>query len=242
MTKLREQTDFSHEESGELREMRRYLSFGGGIDSTALMLLLTDGLEKFETLFVDHGTDMPETYEYVKYLQDEGYPITVIKPNVQGFSDLYEFCWHKRILPSIMGRWCSDKFKVRPQTKYRKRPCIIYLGYDASEKRRALKVEKLKRKGETYRFPLIEKGITRRLSCEIIRKHKLRIPLKSGCYFCPLQKKRKWKQLLVNHPDLFRKAMLLEEHCKNPKMTLLPNGKKLSSLWQENKLTKYLTI
>lgn len=221
---------------------KKYLAFGAGVDSTALMLLLIDEGEQFETVFVDHGTDMPETYDYVKYLQDQGFTITIIKPDVQGFSDLYEFCWHKQILPSIMGRWCSDKFKVRPQSKYRKRPCVIYLGYDATEKRRALKVEKLTRKGETYRFPLIEKGITRRLSRKIIRDHNLRVPLKSGCYLCPLQSRSEWKKLLVNHPNLFKKTMLLEDRCKNPKMTLLPNGKKLSSLWQENKLTTYLPM
>jgi 3'-phosphoadenosine 5'-phosphosulfate sulfotransferase (PAPS reductase)/FAD synthetase len=58
-----------------------YLSFGAGVNSTALMLYLLDRGVDFEAVFVNHGTDYPETYEYVQYLKDNGYRITVIKPN-----------------------------------------------------------------------------------------------------------------------------------------------------------------
>ena len=220
--------------------MKEYLAFGGGVDSTALMLLLLDEEVSFEAVFVNHGTDKPETYAYVDYLQNEDYEITVIKPNIQGYADLYDFCWDHRVIPSIMGRWCSDKFKVRPQTKYRKLPCRIYVGYDATEKSRALKVDRLKREGEEYRFPLIEKGITRKQCRGIIKDHGLKTPQKSGCYLCPLQSKREWKKLLIEHPELFKKTMALEDNRKNKKMTFLPNGKLLSSLWQTNKITNYL--
>ena len=62
--------------------MKEYLSFGGGVNSTALMLLLLDEGIEFESVFVNHGGDYPETYEYVtcvrnpydlvvsKYIQD----------------------------------------------------------------------------------------------------------------------------------------------------------------------------
>jgi len=218
--------------------MKEYLSFGAGVDSTALMLLLLDEDRKFEALFVDHETDWPETYEYVDYLIGEGYDITRLKPDCQGYSSLFDFCWDKRILPSIIGKWCNDKFKIRPQNKYRKTPCRVYLGYNFSERQRAKHGKS--RKGETQSYPLIEKRITSERCTQIIKEHGLRIPPKSGCYFCPLQPLSEWKRLMVDHPELYIKAMELESRAKNKKMTLMPDGSKLSAFWQENKLTNYI--
>ena len=56
-----------------IENMKQYLSFGGGINSTALLLLLTDRGEEFETIFVNHDGDYPETYEYVDYLREHGF-------------------------------------------------------------------------------------------------------------------------------------------------------------------------
>ena len=64
--------------------MKQYISFGGGVNSTALLLLLTDRGEEFETVFVNHGGDYPETYEYVDYLRDQGFEITEVIPNYRG--------------------------------------------------------------------------------------------------------------------------------------------------------------
>jgi len=47
--------------------MKKYLSHGMGVNSTALMLLLEDEGIEFESVFIDHGGDYPETYEYVNY-------------------------------------------------------------------------------------------------------------------------------------------------------------------------------
>ena len=113
--------------------MKTYLSFGGGVNSVAMMLLLLDeGIEEFEAVFVDHGTDWPETYKYFDMFQGwltrKGYkPITVLKPNVEGFTNLYDFYWHKKWVPSHMRRICTDKFKIRPLFKYFDKPCFCLL-------------------------------------------------------------------------------------------------------------------
>lgn len=49
--------------------MKKYLSFGGGVNSVAMMLMLLDQKDDFEAIFVDHGTDWPETYEYFEMFQ-----------------------------------------------------------------------------------------------------------------------------------------------------------------------------
>jgi len=46
--------------------IQAYLSHGMGVNSTALMLLLEDQGVEFESIFVNHGGDFPETYEYLE--------------------------------------------------------------------------------------------------------------------------------------------------------------------------------
>lgn len=225
---------------GEGTQVNKYLSFGGGVDSTALMLLLLDDCVNFEAIFVNHGGDMPETYEYVDYLRAEGYEITEIKPDVSWkghFSDIYDYFFFHKSIPLVGFRICTDKFKIRPFNKYVKKPCVVYIGFDALEKKR---VRKRPVKGITYEYPLIENGLTRSDCKNLIRKHVLKIPIRSGCYFCPFQTKKEWKKLMVTHPDLFKKAVALENN--SPKVGLFADGKmRLESLWQENKLDQYLT-
>lgn len=71
---------------------KEYLSFGGGVNSVALYLLLEQKGVEFEAIFVNHETDYPETYEYVDYLRDQGFKITEIKPNYEGYSKKKDYC------------------------------------------------------------------------------------------------------------------------------------------------------
>ena len=193
--------------------MKKYLSFGGGVNSVAMMLMLLDQKEDFEAIFVDHGTDWPETYEYFEMFQEwlieNGHkPITVLKPNVQGYENLYKYYWDNKWVPSFMARICTDKFKIRPIHKYVEKPCFMLLGIDYGEIKRA-KIST--NKGTENRYPLIEVEINREGCKQIIADHGLPIPMKSGCYICPYQKKTQWVELRKKHPGLFCKATSMEK-------------------------------
>ena len=227
--------------------MHEYLSFGAGVDSTALMLLLLNEGREFETVFIDHSGDYPETYEYVEYLKEKGYEITVLKPSVIAkvvrYSTIYDYFWHYKSIPFRNYRICTDKFKIQTFNKFVEKPCIVYIGYDWSEFARAQKPKTKSPKSIEYQYPLIEKRITRTQCKKIIRDHDLNVPRKSGCWFCPFQTLSQWKKLRDDYPELFKKAMALEERAFSArgKMGLLRKGR-LSSLWQENKLTNPLYI
>ena len=190
--------------------MKQYLSFGAGVGSTALMLHLLDQGKEFETLFVDHETDLPETYEFVDYLQEQGYPITIIKPNYEGHSSLYEYCKFRKFLPSIYLRWCTYRFKLQPMWKYVKRPCVMYIGISYDEKHRATNSRKPPTKIEN-KYPLIEEQITRQGCLEIIKARGIRTPIKSGCWLCPFQSPQQLIWLFSNHKELFNKIVKLEK-------------------------------
>jgi 3'-phosphoadenosine 5'-phosphosulfate sulfotransferase (PAPS reductase)/FAD synthetase len=193
--------------------MKKYLSFGGGVNSVAMLLHLHDLGWKFEPLFVNHGCDWPETYQYLAgfqwWLKANGYPaIKILQPSVEGYSNLYEYCAHYRMTPSFVSRWCTDKFKVRVLHKYQQGPAFELIGIDAGESHRA----KLKTKnGVESRYPLIELGINRAGCKQIIIDHGLPVPMKSGCWFCTYQRKHQWQQLRRDHPCLFVKAQELEQ-------------------------------
>lgn len=72
--------------------MNEYQSFGVGVNSVALGLLLD-----CEKVFSDTGAEYPETYEYIKYYQSLKGKITILKPNVQGHEtrDLEDYIPHQ---------------------------------------------------------------------------------------------------------------------------------------------------
>ena len=223
--------------------MKKYVSMGMGVNSVAMMLMLLDQKEEFEAIFVDHGTDWPETYEYFEmfqgWLEDHGHQrITVLEPDVEGFSTLYDYLWHYKMIPSFRLRLCTDKFKVSVVQKYVETPCFMCIGIDAGEQKRAKISVK---KGIENRFPLIENDIDREGCKKIIKRYDLPIPIKSGCYICPFQRVAQWKELRMLKPDLFCKAEKLENRAsayrikrgKTP-IRISASNKKLKSLVEED--------
>lgn len=185
---------------------RNYLSYGGGVNSTALMLLLIEKAIEFECVFADHGGDYPETYEYVKMLQNKGYPITTLQTRRDGLT-LYDYCIKYGRLPSPRHRWCTHHWKIIPLSHYHQKPCYVMIGIDAGEAHRAHRGEDTE--GEIRDYPLIEWNIDRH-GCEgIIKRHGLPIPRRSGCFFCPFMTRGALRQLRYRQ-DLWCKLLELE--------------------------------
>lgn len=205
-----------------------YLSFGGGVNSTALMLWLVDRKVEFEAVYADHGTDWPETRQYVQMLKQKGYPITIIETRYHGLP-LDDFCLERECIPSRIQRWCTGAYKVIPLAKYMPTPCTVYLGISADEERRATRLRAGQRRNETLEFPLVDEDIDRQGCIDIIEAHRLPLPIKSCCYICPFQNKEKWLALRTQHPELWAKAKRIEEGSNRRMATL---GRK--PIWLSN--------
>lgn len=80
--------------------MKIYLSYGAGVVSEALRLWLLENGYNFEAVWVDHGCDWPETIEFANTIPD----LTILKPNVEGYDNLYDYCLKYRLVPSFMNR------------------------------------------------------------------------------------------------------------------------------------------
>ena len=218
--------------------MKNYLSFGGGVNSVAMYLYLVESEVKFEAVFVNHGTDWPETYEYFEKFQEwarlHGYPkITVLLPEQQGFSNLYDYALSKSMVPSMMIRWCTTQFKINPIMKYYQKPCFNMIGIDMDEIKRA-KISIVN--GVENRFPLLEAEMSRQDCKQLIKRHGLDVPIKSGCYICPFQRRAQWVELRMCHPHLFCKAQKLESknmeyrEAKGKRPLSLVKGGRLESI------------
>ncbi|KKM93235.1 hypothetical protein LCGC14_1210420 [marine sediment metagenome] len=182
--------------------MKRILSFGGGLQTTAMAVLIKQGrLNIDEAVFADTGCEKPETYWYIENYIKPLIDLTIL-PSENG--GLKAYCEKYRIFPSVVDKWCTRIFKVERLNKY----CgdaIQLIGFSSDEIRRS---ENPKLEGKV--FPLIEMGISSADCVRIIQNYGLPVPLKSSCYFCCSQRMTEWNWLKIQHPDLFKDALRLE--------------------------------
>ena len=213
----------------------KVLSYGGGVNSTALLFYLIDNdYDIDEVIFADTGAELPETYRYIRKIINYCDKNDIKFSIVMNDTDIYTWYWNHRKIPVRNRRSCSDLFKIRPIYRYLRRlnakQVVAYLGIAYDEKKRA---KESSRKYIKNVYPLVENKINREECKQIIHSHGFQIPPKSGCYFCPFQPERSWYYLLNNHPDLFKKAMLLEENgTAYPRLTL-SRKKRLRDIWEE---------
>jgi 3'-phosphoadenosine 5'-phosphosulfate sulfotransferase (PAPS reductase)/FAD synthetase len=214
-------------------ELTHWLSFGAGVNSVAYYMYMIEKEIKFEAVFAHHGSDYPETYEYMDYFNNElvkrGYkPVTVIEGNVKEKEmdealGLYDYCLLKKTVPQRMKRWCTEKFKILPVNDYinsklkggLNEKCYYHLGIAWDEQERANPPQNPPTylRNKIYKYLFVEDGITRADNIEIIKKHGLKVPIKSGCYYCPFQPDREFRRLYENYPCLYEKAKRLEHEA-----------------------------
>jgi hypothetical protein len=202
------------------------LSFGAGLNSTALLVFLIDNHYPLnEVVFADTGEEVPETYKHLKiiddYLSKHGIPLRIVRSKG---GTLYNKCMRRKVIPSQIWRWSTRDFKITPiYSYYRSLKTHInqYLGiaYEERDRVRESGVEYV-----TNTFPLIENKLTRQDCVDIIclADYDFPMPVRSGCFFCPFNSLSRWTELFEQHRDLYLKAMILEENSKHfPKQKLM---------------------
>ncbi len=213
--------------------MKKYLSFGCGVNSVAAYFL--GGFD--EAIFCDTGCEYPKTYEYLNKFMGK-HPVTVITPDI---GSLYQYCWNYKMVPAIWPRWCTVRAKIKPFVNYVDSPSFKLLAFSTDEVKRA----KISTKdGIEHRFPLLEAEISRDDCKRIIKDAGFELPLRSRCFICPFQTIAEWKELRRNHPDLFCKAEQLEHRNREYRISkgkkplyLYGNARPLREVVNENQLT-----
>ncbi len=191
--------------------MKKVLSFGAGVQTTALAILIAEGKVKVdEVVFADTGGEKPETYWYMEaytipLFKEIGVPFTTVRGEPR---NLVEHCEHYRILPMIYKRWCSDHAKIRPINAHIGKEAISIIGFSSDEINRAERARNKAKKS----FPLIDMGISASDCQRIISNYGWPLPLKSSCYFCPFQRWPEWNWLKIHHPELIDICLDMESN------------------------------
>ena len=194
--------------------MRHICGISGGKDSSALAIHMRDSVPEMEYFFCDTGAELPETYKYLARLEAVlGKPIERLNSE-RGFDHYFEI--FRGTLPSPQMRWCTSLLKIKPLEDW--------IGEDEAVSYVAIRADESNRKGYVStksnirtRFPFIDGGIDHAGVIRILEDAGLNLPeyykwrTRSGCYFCFFQRKAEWVGLADTHPDLFEKAVAIEQ-------------------------------
>ena len=194
--------------------VRNVCGISGGKDSSALAIYLRDRVPDMEYFFCDTGAELPETYEFLSRLEVVlGKPIARLNPD-KGFDHWFEV--YRGTLPSPQMRWCTRQMKIKPLEEW--------LGDDEAISYVAIRADEMGRKGYVSTkpnisavFPFIEDGVDHDAVLRILDEAGIGLPAyyewrtRSGCYFCFFQRKAEWVGLADRHPELFDRAVAIEQ-------------------------------
>lgn len=194
--------------------MRHVCGISGGKDSSALAVYMRDRVPEMEYFFCDTGAELPETYTYLAKLEVVLGKKIVKLNSTRSFDHYFEV--FRGTLPSPQMRWCTSLLKIKPLEDWIGEDEVIsYVAIRSDEKSRTGYVS-TKPNIKTI-FPFIDDDIDHEGVVKILEDAGINLPdyykwrTRSGCYFCFFQRKAEWVGLADNHPDLFKRAIAIEQ-------------------------------
>lgn len=206
------------------------LSYGGGVNSSALMFYLWENKLPLDlVIFADTGEETKNTYEAVEkaknWCKSKNIEFVSVKSDKGRLVDYY---MKAKAVPSIMRRDCTYKFKIQPIRKYlrlrygKKQQFNLYIGIALDELQRARDSDV---KYITNVYPFLTARITRKGNYEILDRYGFKAS-KSGCAGCPFMNKYGFMTLKKEDPETFDRWLKLEENgSRFPSITLNPRFK-----------------
>lgn len=213
------------------------VSYGGGINSTAMLVGMVErGVRPDAILFADTGGEHPETYAFVQavnaYCVANGLPpITTVRYQVKRknstvWDSLEQECREMGRLPSLAYGWhkCAAKWKAKPQIDWlaawpQLQDTVAAgqlvrkaVGFHVNEARR--RKDHIQDPGTVKVYPLIEWGWTQKDCFAAITRAGLPPPRKSACFFCPASTKHQVRALAKDEPELFARALAIEDSAR----------------------------
>lgn len=218
--------------------MKRVFSYGGGVQSTAALVLAAQGKIDYPTfLFCNVGADSenPETLAYVEqyakpFAQEHGIELIELqKIRQDGSRDTIYGHLTKPNSKSIGipvrmsngspgNRSCTVDFKIGVVDKWLREHgakaqgaiCGLGISFDERLRMRYPLIDP-ETPWKERAYPLVDLRLDRVACMTIIEKAGLPVPPKSSCYFCPFHRLSVWQEMRQKQPELFQKAANLEE-------------------------------
>lgn len=239
-----------------LSPMEYVFSCGGGVQSTACLVLAATGRIPYRTFIFANVGDQSEDPRTIKYVE------LVLKPysakhgiewiDVQRVRrsgepvDLY-LDLHRPIrsidIPVRMSngapgnRNCTVHFKIKPIAKWIKANapgCTLGKGISTDEPHRARPAKE--DDGYINAYPLIDLGYSRQDCLQLVAEAGLPQPPKSSCWFCPYKTTDQWTTMRRERPELFGKVAGLERHLNAKREAIGKDPVFISGIGARNKL------
>lgn len=235
----------------------RLISYGGGVQSTALLVLAAQGEIDFQyAVFANVGDDSehPASLDYVRNIAKpfaEAHGIDLVQlertdrqgnPTETIYQKLVNTEHRSFGIPVRMSngapanRSCTVDYKVKVVAKWVRKmgatkvdPAIVAIGISTDEMQRANNRQPIAY--EVVEYPLLDLGLNRGDCQNIIASAGLPVPPKSSCYFCPFHRTNTWREMKRDEPELFEKAVELERKI-NAKRELFGQD----NVWLSDKL------
>ena len=240
--------------SSDNRHQIRVFSFGGGVQSTAALVLAAQGRIDYQTfLFADTGDEHPDTYDYLTsvhlpFAEKHGIEIRVLKKTWRDgsqYSILEQIDRLKSALPipayldsgKPLRRHCTSDWKVLVLDKYMKEqgatptaPMACGMGISLDEVHRA---RDSRVPFKVLEYPLLDLRLRRSDCVKITSDAGLPPAPRSACYYCPFHSTEHWRDLREDHPVLFARAVELETELSTRAERYFGSGVRL---WRRDKL------
>lgn len=240
----------------------RLFSYGGGVQSNAVLVLSASGVLPYTHFIfanVGHDSENPKTIEYIEQVAKpyaEKHGLFIIEVNSDAdvklkrtsvLQETLENTYAPFIPMAVNGvpakRFCTQKYKIKVIEAFMHRwlkatksnPKPIGIGISLEEWHRAKTSDKYESM-QIPEYPLLELRYLREDCVRVIQEAGLPVPPKSSCWFCPYKKKSEWVELAKDSPELFAKAVEIENTVQSrygdAKVTFHSGGYKLTELIQ----------
>lgn len=222
----------------------RVFSFGGGVQSTAVLVLIAQKRLQYEVLLfanVGEDSESPLALQYIReiawpYAERNGIRLEEVKRvKRDGTVEtiLGRIKDHPRSIPLPVflpsgapgNRTCTRDFKVlniarwlRKNGATKDNPTVVGLGISTDEFQRARTDSGFAY--ETLEYPLLDLRMSRADCIRLIKEAGLPVPPKSACWFCPFTRPSGWKKMARTQPALFQQAVDLDQHLRDRRETL----------------------
>lgn len=233
----------------ESRATGRIFSFGGGIQSMAVLVLAAQGKLRYDAFVFANVADDSENPATLRYFEDvskpyadkHGIPLITVQKTYKGKPDTLLSSINRDNrqvpIPAYMSggapgrRTCTQEFKIAVVDKWvkqqRYKRCVIGIGISWDEFERAKDEQWHDRYGKKKigfwkrrEHPLLDLRLTRADCQKIILEAGLPLPPKSSCYFCPFHKMHEWIAMRRDEPELFMKSVEIQQQVNRIRLKI----------------------
>lgn len=214
----------------------RVVSYGGGVQSTALLVLAAQGEIDYRTFLMANVGDDSEHPATLAYVRDVAMPyaaahgLELVELDKVLRDGTTETLYGRLTRPGSRSfpipvrmpdtgapgtRSCTMDFKIRVIGRELRRrgasaetPATVAIGFSTDELHRANR--KRTQPWEVPAYPLLDLGLSRASCSALIARAGLPAPPKSACYFCPFHRPATWAEMRRDEPELFDRSVALE--------------------------------